>query len=165
MNVENNMNIRTADIIDIDKILLLEEQIFHFHLKARPDWVDDKKRLFNYEFMKKTIESKTGKIFIAEDGSKIIGYCIVNLKEIKNHQVFLDMINIEIEDIYVDEQNRKKGVGNKLFTETKKYAKKRDAEFIELSVWGFNQNAIKFYEHLGMNIRICRMELKMEKDI
>ena len=37
------MNIRTANTIDIDKILLLEEQIFHFHLNARPDWVDDKK--------------------------------------------------------------------------------------------------------------------------
>ena len=112
--------------------------------------------------MKKTIESKTGKIFIAEDDSKIIGYCIVNLKEIKNNQVFLDMINIEIEDIYVDEQYRKKGIGKILFDEAKNYAKEKGVKFIELSVWGFNQNAIKFYEHLGMNIRICRIELKME---
>jgi diamine N-acetyltransferase len=155
------MNIRTANTIDIDKILLLEEKIFNFHLNARPDWVDEKKRLFTYEFMKKTIESKTGKIFIAEDDRKIIAYCIVNLKEIKNHQVFLDMVNIEIEDIYVDEQYRKKGVGNKLFTEVKKYAKEEGVKFIELSVWGFNKNAINFYEHLGMNIRICRMELKI----
>jgi hypothetical protein len=36
------MIIRVAGITDIDKILLLEEQVFELHFKARPDWIGKK---------------------------------------------------------------------------------------------------------------------------
>jgi ribosomal protein S18 acetylase RimI-like enzyme len=35
------------------------------------------------------------------------------------------------------------------------------ADFIELGVWDFNKNAKEFYEHLGMNVRMDRMEYKL----
>jgi ribosomal protein S18 acetylase RimI-like enzyme len=35
------MVIRPAGITDIDKMLVLEEQIFRLHSKARSDWVDE----------------------------------------------------------------------------------------------------------------------------
>ena len=49
------MNIRTANSTDIDKILILSDQIAKFHIDARPDWHDDKKRPQYYEFMKKSM--------------------------------------------------------------------------------------------------------------
>jgi hypothetical protein len=70
------MIIRPADITDIGKILVLEEQIFRLHSSARPDWVDETKRLFDHNFMKNCIESNNGKIFLAVDEcNNIIGLC------------------------------------------------------------------------------------------
>jgi ribosomal protein S18 acetylase RimI-like enzyme len=158
------MIIRPANITDIDKILVLEEQIFRLHSRARPDWVDETKRLFNYDFMKNCIDSDSGKIFLAEDeSSNIIGYCATYIKEIINHQVFRDMRNLEIEDLCIDEKYRGKGIGKKLFEEVVKYGKENGVKFIELSVWEFNQNAKKFYEHLGMKTKTKtnRMELNI----
>jgi ribosomal protein S18 acetylase RimI-like enzyme len=156
------MNIRIANTGDIEKILILEEQILELHSKTRTDWIDSKKRPFNYEFLKNCIESNNGQIFIAENENKIIGHCILNINEIKNHNMFYDMLNIEIKDICIDEKYRNKGIGKKIFEKIKEFAKEKDAKFIELSVWEFNQNAIKFYEHLGMKTRLRKMELKIE---
>jgi ribosomal protein S18 acetylase RimI-like enzyme len=156
------MIIRLANIMDIEKILLLEEQVFNFHLKVRPDLFDREKRPFNYEYMKYCIENKNGEIFIAEDDNKIIGHCIVSIREMTDHEAFYDMKNVEIEDLCVDEQYRKKGIGKKLFEEVKKYAKENGIKYIELQVWEFNKNAREFYEHLDMKTRLNIMELIIE---
>jgi len=155
------MNIRTAEIKDIDKILILEDQIFDIHFKSRPDWIGKNPK--SYEYKKDIIEGNNGKIFIAEENNNIIGLCIINIREIKNHHMFHDMTNIEIENICIDEDYRKKGIGKILFEEVKKFAKEINAKNIELSVWKFNQDAINFYEKMGMKIRIIRMEYKIEE--
>jgi len=154
------MIIRTANIKDIDKILSLDKQVFELHIKARPDWIN--KNPQNNDYIKNIIESKNGKIYVAENENEIIGYCIINICESKNHYIKHDMTNIEIENMGIDEKYRKKGIGKKLFEEVKKYAMEINAKFIELSVWEFNQNAKKFYEHMGMKTRINKMELKIE---
>jgi GNAT superfamily N-acetyltransferase len=154
------MIIRTAGITDIDKILFLEDQIFELHAKARPDWIG--KKPMNYDYLKSRIEDKNVKIFVAEDNNEIIGHCFINIHEIKDHHMYHDMVNIEIDNLCVHENYRKKGVGKELFEEVKIYAKNIGAKFIELSVWDFNQNARQFYENLGMKTRIRKMELKIE---
>jgi len=156
------MFIRTANIRDIEKILVLEEQIFGLHSRARPDWIDTDKRPFSYEFIKNSIESTNGKVFIAEEENSIAGYCIMTIREIRNHHIFRDMTNIEIEDLCVDEKFRKRGIGKILFDKVRDYAKTINANYIELGVWEFNRNAKNFYEHLGMKPRLHRMELKVE---
>jgi ribosomal protein S18 acetylase RimI-like enzyme len=153
------MNIRTAGLMDIDKILILEDQIFEIHLQARPDWIGKNPK--NYEYKKAVIEGNNGKIFIAEEDNNIIGLCIINIREINNHHMFHDMTNIEIENICIDEKYKKKGIGKKLFEEVKRFAKENNAKNIELSVWEFNKDAIKFYEKMGMKIRTIRMEYKI----
>lgn len=48
-----------------------------------------------------------------------------------------------------------------LFTHIVDYAKSNEASSIQLNVWDFNENAIKFYESLGMSTRNRRMELNI----
>ena len=40
--------------------------------------------------------------------------------------------------------------------------KEKNIDNIELMVWGFNENAIKFYKNLGMSIKNLRFELKIQ---
>ena len=150
------MIIRTAILNDIENILSLGDQIFEIHSKARPDRF--KKKPVNYEYLKSIIEGNNKILFIAEDNNKVIGYCILCIYEIKNHPMFNDAININIEDFCVDKNFRKKGVGKKLFENIKIYAKENNVQYIELSVWEFNQNAIEFYKKMGMEIKLNIME-------
>jgi ribosomal protein S18 acetylase RimI-like enzyme len=162
-NKERIMTIRVANINDIDGILKLEEQMMTLHAEARPDWIDKNKKSFDNEYMKNIIENNNGdKIFVVEENEKIIGHCITRIRPIKGHPILYDMINIEIDDLCIDGNYRHKGIGKKLFEEVKKYAKEKNIKTIELGVWEFNTNAKMFYEHIGMKVRHCRMEYKIE---
>ena len=153
------MNIRLAKVNDIENIINLQVQTFEIHLKARPDWF--KETPLNFDYIKNMIEAKDGDIFIAEENNKIIGYCIIYIRKYKDHAIFEDMENIEIDEMCIDENYRKKGIGKKLFDQVKIYGKGINAGSIELQVWDFNKDAIKFYEKMGMKTRIKRMELKI----
>jgi len=156
------MNIRTAKLEDLEKIILLEEQIFNLHAENRSDWIDNSKIGFNTENFKSIIENPDkGIIFVAEENNNIIGHCIIVISEIKNHFLMKDMKNITIEDLCIEKEYQKKGVGKKLFNEAVNYGRKINANILELAVWEFNKNAVEFYEHLGMETRLRRMEYKL----
>ena len=157
---ELSMNIRIANIKDIKEIVSLEDQMYEIHSKARPDWYG--KNQLNHDIIQMIIEGNNEKIFIAEDDNKIIGLCIITIHYIRNHHVFNDMTIIEIDDLIVDEQYRKTGIGKRLFEEVKIYGEKIEAKFIELMVWNFNKDVIEFYEHMGMKTKQIKMELKVK---
>jgi ribosomal protein S18 acetylase RimI-like enzyme len=72
-----------------------------------------------------------------------------------------DMKNINIEDLCIEKEYQKRGIGKKLFDEAVNYGRKIEANILELGVWDFNKNAVEFYEHLGMKTRLRRMEYKL----
>jgi ribosomal protein S18 acetylase RimI-like enzyme len=154
------LNIRRATFNDIEKIKILEEQVHNLHLKARSDMIDENKDPFSYRYLNEAINSENIIVTVAEDKNEIIGcltFAVKNFEE--NHYVFKEMEYIEIENLCVDKDSREKGVGKKLFETVIEYAKYKNINHIELDVWDFNQNAINFYEHLGMKARTHKMEL------
>lgn len=54
-----------------------------------------------------------------------------------------------LEDIYITDKARGKGVGEMMLKEIAGLAKKRGFERIDFQVLDWNENAIKFYEKLG----------------
>jgi len=156
------MNIRIARLDDLEKITLLEKQIFNLHAESRPDWIDNSKIGFNTEYHKSIIENPDmGIIFVAEENNNIIGHCIIVICNIENHFLMRDMKNIIIEDLCIEKEYQKKGIGKKLFDEAINYGRKIKANILELGVWNFNKNAVEFYKHLGMKTRLRKMEYKL----
>jgi GNAT superfamily N-acetyltransferase len=156
------MNIRIARLVDIERIIFLEKQIFKLHAESRSDWIDKSKIGLNTEYYENIIEKPDkGIVFVAEENNKIIGHCTIVICNIKNHIFMKDMKNIIIEDFCIDKEHQKKGIGKKLFDEAVNYGRKIEANILELDVWEFNKNAVEFYEHLGMKTKLRRMEYKL----
>lgn len=63
-----------------------------------------------------------------------------------------------IDEICIAKDNRKHGLGRKLFEYSYDLVKSNGAQSLELGVWSFNKNAIEFYRAMGMTIRNVRME-------
>ncbi len=63
-----------------------------------------------------------------------------------------------IESLGVKENYQHQGIGRKLYEYLKNEVKSKNIDAIELNVWGFNQDAIRFYESLGMNIKNMKYE-------
>ena len=69
---------------------------------------------------------------------------------------------LNISDICVDKDERRKGIGKKLYSQVLQIGKEKNMDSIELMVWRFNKNAIKFYEKIGMNVKNLRFEQKIK---
>jgi ribosomal protein S18 acetylase RimI-like enzyme len=65
------------------------------------------------------------------------------------------------DDFCVKSSHQKKGIGRVLFQHIVEYSKTEGASSLQLVVWEFNKDAIKFYETLGMSTRNRRMELNL----
>lgn len=68
---------------------------------------------------------------------------------------------LNIKEISVTKEEQRQEIGKKLYNEMAKLAKKQDIDSIELLVWGFNKEAIKFYESLNMKVKNIRFEQKL----
>lgn len=153
--------IRKARKEDFRQVHELITQVHSLHVKERSDIYKDINPLCIESFIEK-LSKDTNIYLVAVVENKIIGFCFSQIKEISNNEIMKDRKILHIEDICVDENNRKNGIGKKLYNKIIELAKEINIDSIELMVWGFNKNAIKFYESLGMNIKNLRFEQKVK---
>ena len=155
------MNIRNAQIEDINKISELMLQVAKIHSNARKDIFEEK----SIEEIKIEVNNRINNkenILVAEESNNIYGVIIYKIKEVKEHINLKDRTILWIDELIVDEKVRKMGIGKKLFSEVKRIAKERNYDAVELNCWKFNEQAICFYERCGMNIQRLIMEIKTD---
>ncbi len=64
------------------------------------------------------------------------------------------------EDLVVDKDFRRRGIAKRLFAFMEEEARKRGAKRLDLMVWEFNREALKFYESFGMKPQRYILEKK-----
>ena len=158
--MDERIIIRKAKLGDFQGIHKLIMQVHKLHVNERNDIYKDVDPMNADEF--RTELSNSNNIYIlAELENDIVGICFSQIKEISNNKIMKNRKILHIENICVDENYQKNGIGKKLYEKIVELAKEKNIDNIELMVWGFNENAIKFYENLGMNIKNLRFEQKI----
>lgn len=142
-----NLIIRDIKISDYNEIDKLMQQVHNLHVKNRPDLYIDMEHPYSISELENLVENDDIIEVLAEQGNNILGLCIV---AIRNKSGMVDKKIAYMDDLCVDENVRGKGIGKKLFDYVSKKANEKGAKRLDLMVWEFNQNAIKFYEELGM---------------
>lgn len=115
----------------------------------------------NYDEFKTELSNSNNIYLVAELENEIVGICFSNIKEISNNKIMKDRKFLHIENICIDKKHQKKGIGKKLYNQIIQLAKEKNIKNIELMVWEFNENAIKFYKNLGMSIKNLKFEQKI----
>lgn len=82
---------------------------------------------------------------LAEDDGEPVGFALF----FHNYSTFLAQPGIYLEDLYVHESQRGKGVGKALLVELARIAVERQCGRLEWAVLDWNVDAIGFYERLG----------------
>ena len=67
----------------------------------------------------------------------------------------------EITELIVNKKARSKGIGNLLMNKIEEYFKEKDCEYIFVEVFGYNDNAFKFYSKDGYHTRMNTMIKKI----
>ena len=158
-----NLKIREAianDYIDIRNLVI---EVHNLHVKNRPDIYLDVDNPFEKEKFEDLLNSNNTNLFVVEDtdNKELLAYSIVEIMSTRSIPILIPSRFAYIDDLCVKSIHQKKGIGKMLFKYLVDYAKVEGASSIQLNVWEFNENAIKFYESLGMLTRNRRMEIAL----
>lgn len=133
------------------------------HYQNRPDiYIDDNP--LPLEYFTKILNDNNAFNYVYVENNKICGLLMATMKNNRTIPILKERTAYFIEDIVVDENYRRKGIGKKLYNFLKEQAIKKNIDAIELNVWAFNESSIRFYESLGMTVRNMKLEQLLCKD-
>ena len=157
------MEIRFAEAKDVTGILALLRQVGQVHHNIRPDIFRSGARKYGASQILAMLDSPKTPIFVAAEGEQVLGYGFCQVKQYDNDPVMTDRLELYIDDLCVDENIRGQGIGKAIYDAICRYAKMRKCDMITLNVWSDNENALKFYENLGLKPQKIGMEIKLSE--
>jgi ribosomal protein S18 acetylase RimI-like enzyme len=144
-----DIRIRKATIKDLDKVQELNHKLFvkehaEYDSLLNLDWTFGKE---GTEYYTKRILHDDGCVFVAIINDEIIGYICGGIKKAEKYRNL--PIVAELENTYVLEEFRSKGVGKKLYKEFIKWCKSKNVGIVRVEASASNSQAIKFYRNNG----------------
>ena len=132
-----NIEIRKANVKDIGII-------FNFIKKLADFEKSPKEVTTNPDLIKKKIFQKNSNIFslIALNNDKPVGFVVYFF----NYSTWTGKKGLYIEDLFIDPEIRRCGVGSRIMKSLSKIAINNDCARMEFNVLDWNKDAIKFYQ-------------------
>ena len=152
------MKIRRACKKDIEAINRLLIQVLNIHHEARADIFKGNAKKYTDRELFSLFENDEKPIFVAEEESEVLGYAFCQFVRHEKSNILTDVKTLYIDDLCVDENSRGKHIGTALYDFVKAYAKEQGCYNVTLNVWQKNQNALKFYEKMGLKPQRIIME-------
>ena len=157
------MTIRLAEPRDIPGMISLLYQVGGVHHEIRPDIFREKAIKYTPADLEQLLKDETKPIFVYDDGGFVAGYCFCQHKIIEDTPLSVGRQELYIDDLCVDENHRRMGIANALYSHTLSYAKATGCNMVTLHVWNGNDGAVRFYEKMGMTTRYFMMEVPVEE--
>lgn len=146
-----------SDVYCIDKLI---GELHDFHVFNRPDKYKKSDHPYTLAEIKEILNNPDYISFIAVCGDNAVGICIAAIRESSNPLTVQERIGY-IEDLYVLNEYRRRNIAQSLLENIKKEFYRKGVRQLELCVWEFNNEAIKFYEKEGFKGQRRILEYKM----
>lgn len=101
-------------------------------------------------------------IFVATLGNEIVGVVVLKEEEIPENSFVNARRILLVDSLCVADSHRKKGIGSKLLQYAFDFGRGLKVDSIELGVIEENQNAIHFYQSMGMTTKSRKMEFRLD---
>jgi len=157
------INIRQAHAADFDSMCCLFDEIDSLHRKALPALfrkpsgpVRDRAYVLNL------IADPNVLILVAELEQKLAGLAHAFVRESTALPVFTPRKFVVIDSIIVTQAMHRHGIGRQFAEHIELWAKCQGAESIELNVYEFNREALRFYECQGYSTLSRKMSKSIE---
>jgi GNAT superfamily N-acetyltransferase len=108
-------------------------------------------------FLDSTRAASDAAIFVAEEQDRVVGLAVIRLRAPRILPILRRAAVAHLEDLVVAADSRRRGVGTALLRKAEAWARAHNAERLELDVWEFNHEAIRFYEAQGYRTGYRRM--------
>ena len=151
------MNIRTARPDDFQALIPLFQQIHDQHVALRPDHYRPYEMPVPEDLFLSQLENPDYALLVAEQDG-LAGVIVLKEDIVEGSGFVFDTHYLRVISLVVADTHQKQGVGRRLMQAAYAHAETIGCDKIELGVDDANQEAIAFYETLGMAVRSRRME-------
>ncbi|MEE6449880.1 GNAT family N-acetyltransferase [Gottfriedia acidiceleris] len=155
------ISIRNANQKDYQSLLPLFRQVHNLHVFERPDLYKENATPVDEEEFNNQLKDEKQCTLVATIATEIVGMAVLKEEEILENSFVNARKILLVNSLCVDDASRKKGIGRKLMQSVLDFAKELNVDSIELGVSESNQNAIHFYESIGMATKNRKMELRL----
>ena len=140
-----NITIKTATITDLQKVQELNFKLFEkeqeeYDSLLNLDWTFGET---GTEYFKDRITKDNGCVFVAIVNNKIVGYLCGGLTKAEEYRIL--PIVAELENTFVLNEFRSKGIGKQLYNKFIEWCKTKNVGKIRVEASAQNELAIKFY--------------------
>lgn len=141
--------IRKAKSEDTKQVAELFKQLHRYHCKIAPHKHIMPREDFFFERISEIEAEGDSVILVNDDKGKINAYALFRIIETGGEEkprrkvCFIDCIGVE-------EGERRRGIGKKLFEGVRSYAEETGCDAVQLGVNAENENARAFYEKMGL---------------
>lgn len=151
--------IRRAENRDIPDVLRLLTQVNMVHHNGRPDLFKGPATKYTAEELTEIFQDDARPVFVRVDGQgRVQGYAFCVLQQHVGSQLMTDIKTLYIDDLCVEETLRGQHVGQALYRHVLDYARVLGCYNVTLNVWTLNQDALRFYEKMGLTPQKIGME-------
>ena len=155
------MKIRKATIGDLKKIqelnlLLFEKEKEDYDKLLNLDWTFGEEGTMCF---KKHLAEKDSCAFVAEDAGEIVGYLAGSESKVESYRDAPKVV--ELDNMFILEEYRARGVGGMLYDVFVEWSKERRAKMLKVEASAGNKEAIGFYRKKGFE----DYTLVLEKEI
>ena len=142
-------------------LLELQEHIVNIDKEGYNIITDEYRELYFKKTMNE-IKKYNGKMFLYEENNQILGLIVglINNEDTFDYD-FKAPKRGRVSELIVTQKVRSKGVGKQLMDRITKYFKDNNCQAILISVFGYNDSAINFYQKNGYHTRLIEMIKKI----
>ena len=145
------MPIRPAQAADAERIGELLYQVHAVHAAARPDLYRAGARKYSVEEVRAIIADENQPVLVYQDeGGRVQGYAVCQFQVAAAHPALVERKVLYVDDLCVDESQRGRKIGEKLYRHLLDFARAHGCHSLTLHVMHGNDGAERFYRRLGM---------------
>jgi diamine N-acetyltransferase len=152
MALSENIVIRKAVPWDYEALCELFDQVDAIHRDNLP-WMYQKMEgpVRNKTLIEAFIADEKVGLFVADFDGLLLGFILAFIREAPAGSIYRQRRYVLIENMTVKEGERRKGIGRSLMGKACQWAIEKGATTIDLHVYDFNEEAVRFYRTLGFD--------------
>ena len=160
-----DVSIERAGVADLETIQKLNQELCakehtEYDETINPDYPFTEK---GEAYFKGRIESEDGFVVLAKDESGTpVGYLVGGMAHPEDYRTVESFA--ELENMFVGESARGKGVGGKLVNQFREWCNERNVQIIRIEASAENTEAIEFYKRHGSKVMNVTLEMNLDTD-
>lgn len=145
------MTVRPARSNDLDDVLSLYAALHEPHRERYPELFNDPLPAHDRQALERDVASERDDVLVlvAEAEGELVGFARVLLVQTPEGRPLRSRRFALVDDLVVASEYRRRGMAAELLAATEAWARSRDVESLEVTVWSFNDPAKELYRRRG----------------